>query len=532
MKSFSKITAVVLSVILSVSFIFSINAFAQTGITFVEYGSGYKVTKIQSSAGEDVEIPSEHNGKSVVAIEKDASRDNSRIMNLTIPSSVTSIGEYAFGSCTSLETVTFIQGDSNVNIKANAFNGCSSLKSVILPKMSAIPAACFKNCIKLSDIVIPEMVTTIGEESFLQCSSLTSVDIPASVTAINNSAFYNCKGVTEYKVDSANESFKAVDGVLYSKDGKDLVQYPVGKARYSFNVPSGTESIRNGAFAFSPLESVTLPEGLKTISSYAFSDCVALKSFSFPSTLTKIGSNAFLRCSSFTVATLPSGLTSYDDAFVSSGLKKVTLSEGITTVSSNAFKECKSLSEVNLPSTVKNIQFGAFYNCTSLNSLTLPSSVETIGNNAFYGCDNLILTVDKDSYAETYAKSNSIEYKYTDEGSDPGQEEKDISVSILRFTPSRTVIYKTSITFHAEVKCDSAYTLYWVVNGREIKDTGSLSYKVSSPTDSYTINCKLVSDEKTAETDTESVTVQTGFLYKIIYFLRSIFSPSSLDIEQ
>ena len=532
MKSVKKSAVILLSIILSVSFIFSINASAETGFTFAEYGSGYKVTKIQSSAGEDVVIPSEYNGKSVIAIEKDASRDNSRIKTLVVPASVTSIGEYAFASCPSLETVKFITGESNVNIKANAFNGCSSLTSVTLPRMNTIPAACFKNCVKLTEAVIPETVTVIGEESFLQCSSLTSVNIPASVTTINNSAFYNCKGVTGYTVDSANESFKTVDGVIYSKDGKELVQYPIGKAEYSYTVSSGTEKICNGAFGFSSLESVSLPDTVKTISAYAFSDSAALRTINFPEGLEKIGSNAFLRCNSLKEVVLPSSLTSFDDAFVSSGLKKVTLSEGITAVSSNAFKECGSLSEVNLPSSVKNIQFGAFYNCSSLESLTLPASVESIGNNAFYGCDSLVLSVDKDSYAETYAKNNSIEYKYTDESTDPGQEEKEISVSILGFTTARTVLYKTSITFHADVKCDSAYTLYWIVNGKEIKDDGSLSYKVSSPTASYTIKCKLVSADNSAETETEGVTVQSGFIYKIIYFIRNIFSPSSLDIEQ
>ena len=109
---------------------------------------------------------------------------------------------------------------------------------------------------------------------------------------------------------------------------------------------------------------------------------------------------------------------------------------------------------------------------------------------------------------------------------------RDPSVAIRAYTSSRTVGYKTSVTFHAVINADDYSKLIWIVDGREYNDDGSLSYKVSSPTASYSVKLKLVTAEKTVESQTENVTVQTGFFAKIVYFFRMIFAKQKLNIDQ
>ncbi len=109
---------------------------------------------------------------------------------------------------------------------------------------------------------------------------------------------------------------------------------------------------------------------------------------------------------------------------------------------------------------------------------------------------------------------------------------RDPSVAIKAYTGSRTIGYKTSVTFHAVINADDYTKLIWVVDGKEYNDDGSLSYKVSSATASYSVKLKLVTAEKTVESQTENVTVQTGFFAKIVYFFRMIFAKQKLNIDQ
>ncbi len=109
---------------------------------------------------------------------------------------------------------------------------------------------------------------------------------------------------------------------------------------------------------------------------------------------------------------------------------------------------------------------------------------------------------------------------------------RDPSVAIKAYTNSRTVGYKTSVTFHAAINADDYTKLVWIIDGKEYNDDGSLSYKVSSPTASYSVKLKLVTAEKTVESSTENVTVQTGFFAKIVYFFRMIFAKAKLNIDQ
>ena len=158
------------------------------------------------------------------------------------------------------------------------------------------------------------------------------------------------------------------------------------------SLPQGLTTIGTYAFAHCRvLSSITLPNTVTIIGDYAFYDCDALINMVIPESVTTIGNNAFLYCDGLTNVTLPSGITAVEDnAFASCpSLTTITIPNGVTTIGNYAFYDCDALTTVNMPNTLITIGNYAFANCDVLSGITIPNSVTTIGNNAFYSCSVL-----------------------------------------------------------------------------------------------------------------------------------------------
>ena len=147
----------------------------------------------------------------------------SELTSITIPSSVTSIGECAFYNCYRLTSITIPSGVTSIG--GSAFFGCSGLTSITIPSgVTSIGGSTFSCCSGLTSITIPSGVTSIGGYAFSCCSGLTSITIPSGVTSIGRCAFSGCSGLTSIYV-SWNTPLYISSSVFYNVDKKACTLY-------------------------------------------------------------------------------------------------------------------------------------------------------------------------------------------------------------------------------------------------------------------------------------------------------------------
>ncbi len=240
------------------------------------------------------------------------------LTSVTIPGSVAIISEQAFGSCSGLTSVTILSGVTA--IERCAFLRCSSLTSITIPGsvtsigdfafqecasltsatiedgVTSIGKYAFSVCPALTSVTIPDSVISIGEHTFWKSSKLTSITIPSGVTSIGDLSFWGCTALSAIEVDSANQEYCSIDGVLFSKDMSEIICYPAGKIDSSYAIPNGVKSIRGSAFAgSSKLTSITIPDSVASIGDYAFNSC-GLTSVVIPESVEIMGKGAFVWC--------------------------------------------------------------------------------------------------------------------------------------------------------------------------------------------------------------------------------------------
>ena len=298
--------------------------------------------------------------------------------------SVTSIGEKAFYDCDDLTSVTI--GNSVTSIGRDAFLYCYGIKSVHITDIAAwcniefganplyYAHHLYLNGEEVKDLVIPNSVTSIGNDAFGGCSGLTSVTIPNSVTSIGAYAFSGCSGLT------------------------------------SVTIPNSVESIGGLAFSgCSGLTSVTIGNSVKSIGRNAFEGCSGLKSvhildiaawcnieFDFYNTYNSnplyYAHHLYLNGEEVKDLVIPNSVTSIGDfAFAScSGLTSVTIPNSVTSIGQYAFSGCSGLTSVTIPNSVTSIEYDTFKGCSGLTSVTIGSGVEEIGFEAFANCPELL----------------------------------------------------------------------------------------------------------------------------------------------
>lgn len=299
-------------------------------------------------------IPATYKGLAVYSIKKGAF-DGLFPEKVFIPASVTEIDAEVFGS----ESLTNIEVDANNQNFSSEGGALYDVDGALLRYPSAKQNA---------RVEIKDGVNRIGEYALRNCRYIKELIIPESVSVIGTGAFIGCKLLENITVDADNQSFKSVDGVLYSKDGSFLYLYPMGRSNSSFDIHDGVTTVFNYAFySCENLKNVTLPEGVLIIAANTFAYS-GITQIEIPSTVKYFGERAFYHCTKLTSVNIP---------------------EAVTEINDWAFYGCSSLTEVTIPKGVRTIGKYAFSSCLSLKSLIIGDTVSEIGVSAFVGCTSL-----------------------------------------------------------------------------------------------------------------------------------------------
>ena len=370
----------------------------------------------------------------VTRIGKYAFRNCTKLTNVTIPKSITNIGIDAFRDCKELTKVNitdlaawcnicfdylqnsfsfssnpliyasklYLNGelitdlyipDSVTSIRNYAFLSCTGLTSVTIPdSVTSIGEYAFRDCTNLVNVTIGNNVTSICDAAFSDCTSLTNLTIPDSVEQIGRSAFYNCyslisvtigKGVTFIANDSFQSCKKIVE--VINKSNLNIV---AGSSDYGYvgyyalEIHTGESKIVNQDeylfYANSLIKYIGNDTALKLPENYNGENY-------------KIHNYAFFCCTNLTSIEIPNSVTSIGTSAFSgcTGLTSIEIPDSITNIGTSAFSGCTGLTSIEIADSVTSIGDNVFNSCTGLTSITIPDSVKSIGNFAFYSCTNL-----------------------------------------------------------------------------------------------------------------------------------------------
>ena len=312
------------------------------------------------------------------------------ITNVNFSSTITSIGSYAFGYCSSLSGELDLSNTDLENIGDYAFYNCSGFSNINFPSsLVGIGRYAFSDCSNLESLTLPTNLTSIGEYAFSDCSNLIEINYNALFLAdlsSDNRVFLDAGNDGNGITVNFGEGIKSIPAYLFCPYSSTSASPNITNVNFSSTITS----IGSYAFGYcSRLTSITFPSNLTSIGEYAFVYCSSLTSITLPSNLTSIGEYAFSYCFGLTNITFPSNLTSIGEYvfYCCRGLTSIDLSNytNLTSIGRYAFSQCYGLTSVTLPSSLRNIERSAFNNCFALAEVYNYSSLTIIEGSSSYG---------------------------------------------------------------------------------------------------------------------------------------------------
>lgn len=333
---------------------------------------GYPVVEVRMNACSGLNITSVTFPSTIEKIDQ-FSFNNTKLENVTVPDSVTYLGNGAFYECRSLKTINIGSSVAHIgtqmflldyaleSITVSADNqhfaskdgllyvkdfstlihcpSSAKIKHLVLPQgLKKIDYRAIYDLKALEEVTIPEGLVEICKEAFQSCEGLKKINLPASLNAIGENAFNFCNSIEEINVAPGNKNYSSQNGVLFNASGSELIKFPQNYKATEYTVPSS----------------------VKNITTNAFHDTLNLKKITVPGSIGKIPDYGFFRC----------------------GAEEVVLGDGITEIGDWAFCMCLNLTKINIPEGVTRLGNSAFDGDRKIASLTLPSTLKTIGESA------------------------------------------------------------------------------------------------------------------------------------------------------
>lgn len=321
----------------------------------------------------DITIPSKitHSGKTYTVDEIDrlAFHNAQFLTGITLPATITTIGDNAFAGCTAIQRIVI--PDNVTTIGPRAFSGCSSLTEVVLGnKLTSIDVFLFYQCSQLKSVTIPKSVHSIGTMAF-SFTAIEKINIDKNVTDLALDAFEDCPSLKRIDIDDLE--------AWCQRDFTSPTHNPLYFARNLYV---------NGNL----LSTITIPKSISTIKPYTFINCTA-NEVEFHDGIHTIDLSAFISCKRISTVLIPNNVTRLiSDKLNSSDAvfdyaTKLTVGSGIKEIPINAFDYCTAMSTIILQEGLEVINYSGFsYN--GCRNIVLPSTLKKLAS-SFFACNKL-----------------------------------------------------------------------------------------------------------------------------------------------
>ena len=297
-------------------------------------------------------------------------------------------------------------------IGQSAFTNCGELAKVtIADSVTSIGKCAFESCRNLSDVIIPNSVTTIQYLAFLSCSAISDITIPDSVTRIETAAFYG-SGIKSLTIGKSLRSI-GNNAFFNCPNISSITIDPANKRLDSRNDCNAIIDTVNNELMIGCGASV-IPDSVTSIAAEAFSGCTSLKTINIPDSVTSMGDSVFQNCTGLTNAIIGNSIKYIENGTFGgcTSLMSVTIGNSVRRIGYGAFSDCSELTSITIPSYIQDLTYddyfkidnGAFSKCTNLTTVILPDNTTAIKDGAFVDCINLkSITLPKNTTIDEYA---------------------------------------------------------------------------------------------------------------------------------